>query len=132
MGVVVRGLDEFVRDLESLAERARRRFPKVVSRGALNIKTDWRARWDAIKQPRTHIPHLVDGIGYDTDDSPPEWSASIGVARSNSQAPLAHLLEFGSVNNPPYPGGQASLDDEEPRFVQAVAEAAEELLDGHD
>lgn len=125
----VRGLREFVHDLETLPARAEKAFPKVVSKGALKIKTDWRARWDAIKHPPTHIPHLVSGIGYDTDDSPPAWSAQIGVAGRNSQAPLAHLIEYGSVHNSPHPAGQDSLDAEAPRFEKAVADVAEQLLE---
>jgi len=129
MGVKVRGMRELIHDLESLPARAEKAFPKVVSKGALNIKVDWRARWDAIKHPPTHIPHLVNGIGYDTDDSSPVWSAEIGVASSNSQAPLAHLLEFGSVHNSPHPAGQDSLDVEASRFEKAVGDVGEELLE---
>lgn len=124
------GLRELIVDLETLPERAVPKFDGVLSRGALNVKTDWRASWEAIKHPPTHIPHLVGGIGYDTETKPPRWSAEVGVARSNRQSPIAHLLEYGSVNNPPYPGGQAALDAEDPRFVRAVADAAVELLDG--
>jgi hypothetical protein len=130
MGVRVRGFTELIRDLETLPERADKVFPKVVSKGALNIKTTWRRRWDEIKHPPTHIPRLVSGIGYDTDFHSPKWSAEIGVASTNSQAPLAHLIEFGSIHNAPHPAGKLSLDEEEPRFVQAVADAAVDLLDG--
>lgn len=129
MGVRVSGMRELRIDLETLPARAEKEFPRIVSKGALNVKTDWRARWDAIKRPATHIPHVVSGIGYDTDDAPPRWSAQIGVASTNSQAALAHLLEYGSLNNPPYPGGQDALDAEAPRFEKAIADAAEGLLE---
>jgi len=129
MGVTVVGLDELLHDWETLQERADKEFPKVVHRGASNIKRDWRASWDAIKHEPTSIPHLVHGIGYDTDFRSPHWSAEIGVAETNSQAPLAHLIEFGSVNNPPYPGGRTALSVEEPRFFKAVEDVAAKLLD---
>lgn len=130
MGVRVTGMRELIVDLESLPERAAEEFPKIVSKGALNIKTDWRARWDAVKHAPSHIPHMVGGVGYDTDNAPPVWSATIGVAESNSQSPLAHLLEYGSIKNAPHPAGQESLDAEAPRLEKAVADLAEGLLDG--
>lgn len=130
MGTRIVGLRELIADLETLPERADKEFPKVVARGALNVKTEWRTSWEAIRKPPTHIPHLPRGIGYDTSSKPPVWSAEIGVSAANRQAGLAHLLEYGSIHNPPYPGGQAALDSEEPRFVQAVADAAVDLLDG--
>jgi hypothetical protein len=129
MGVRVKGLRELILDLEAVPERAEKELPKILSKGALNIKTEWRAAWDAIKHPATHIPHLVSGIGYDTDNSPPVWSAQIGVAESNSQAPLAHLIEYGSVKNAPHPAGQAALDAEAPRLEQAIADLGKELLE---
>lgn len=131
MGTRTIGLQELIRDLETLEERSEKAFPPVLSRGALNIKTTWRASWEAAKRHPTHIPHLVQGIGYDTDSHPPEWySARIGVAYANRQSPLAHLLEYGSIHNAPIPGGQAALDAEEEPFVQAVADTAVRLLDG--
>lgn len=129
MGVTVIGIDGWVRDLETLEERADREFPKVVKRGATNIKRDWQAGWEAIKHAPTSLPHLVRGVGYDTDFRSPQWSAEIGVASTNSQAPLAHLIEYGSVNNPPYPAGKTALDLEEPRFIKAAEDAAVALLD---
>jgi hypothetical protein len=129
VGVTVIGFDGLIRDLETLQERADKEFPKVVRHGATNIKRDWRAGWEAIKHAPTSIPHLVRGVGYDEDFRSPQWSAEIGVAETNSQSPLAHLIEFGSVNNPPYPAGKTALDAEEPRFIKAAEDAATALLD---
>lgn len=130
MGVKVTGMADWLRDLETLDERADERFSAIVKRGANNIKLGWRAGWEAIQSTPTHIPHLPRGVGYDTDFQPPTWRAEIGVSRANSQSPLAHIIEFGSVNSPPHPAGQNALDAETPGFVRAVAEAGEELLTG--
>lgn len=123
-------MTEWQKDLETLQRRAEDAFAKVVTVGAMHIKRDWRAGWEAIQSHPTHIPHLPRGIGYDTDYRPPIWSAEIGVSRHNPQAPLAHLIEFGSVNNRPHPAGQHALDAETPRFVRAIGEVAQELLTG--
>lgn len=130
MGVTVRGLRELIDDLEQLPAEAEKRFPKVVSHGALNIKTAWRRRWTPIGRAPHNAPHLAGGVGYDTTSAPPRWSAEIGVHPDNPQAALAHFPEHGSVRNAPLPGGLPSLVEEEPRFARAVADVAEAILDG--
>ena len=131
MGVTIRGLDEWMRDLETLEDRAQKRLGKVVGRGALNIKNDWKVRWTAIQSVHTAIPHLVRGVGYDTDERSPRFSADIGVNAKNPQAPLAHIIAYGTPgHNAPHDAGLDAMDAEDPRFVQAVADAAVELLDG--
>jgi hypothetical protein len=128
--VTVAGLADLLADLESLPARAEEKFPGVVSRGALQIKTDWRRRWSPVGRAPHNLPHVVRGIGYDTDHTPPRYSAEVGVARSNPQASLAHFPELGSPKNAPLPGGLPALLAEAPKFVRAVAEVAEDLLRG--
>ena len=131
MGVTIVGLDELIRDLEAVPVEGPKKFRKVVSKGALNIKLGWRRRWlPRIGGGAQNLPHIVRGIGYDTTERGSNFSAEIGVAATNPQAPLAHFPEHGSVRNAPNPGGLPSLLEEEPRFVQAVADAAVELLEG--
>ena len=130
MGARAVGFDELERDLELFAERGQKTFRGVVKRGAQNIKDDWRLRWEGIQHHPTHIPHLPRGVGYDIDEATGRWLADIGVHPRNRQAFIAHIIEFGSRNNPPHPAGQDSLDAEEPRFVNAVLDAAVSLLDG--
>lgn len=129
--VQIHGLDELIRDLEEFPEKSRPKFKAVVAKGAVNIKMEWRRRWSPeIGKPPQNLPHVVRGIGYDTDETSHSFSAEIGVHASNPQASLAHFPEFGSVNNAPMPGGQPSLDEEDPRFVDAVADAAVDYFDG--
>lgn len=130
MGVRIVGLDELIHDLETLPERAPKKFRGVVAHAALEIKKDWRARWDAMKHDPTHIPHLVRGIGYDTDSDGDTYSAEIGVARSNRQAFLAEIIERGTPTSAPHPGALPALDAQEEPFLDAVAQAALDLLDG--
>jgi hypothetical protein len=131
MGVRVTGFDELLADLESLPARAAPAFRRVVAKGAVNIKMSWRRRWSPIARAPHNAPHLARGVGYDTSErGGVHFEAEIGVHPANPQAPLAHFPEFGSVRNAPTPGGAPALDEEEPRFVRAVAEVAEELLDG--
>lgn len=130
MGVVIRGLDEWLADLDTLDERAEKTFRRVVKDSAGAIRADWRKRWEAIRHVPTHIPHLPRGVGYDTRQDGTRFSAHIGVDSLNRQANLAHIIEDGTPTSPPHPAGQDSLDAQMPLFVNAVADAAVDLLDG--
>lgn len=131
MGVRVVGLDDLLRDLDAIPVEGPKRFRKVVAKGAFNIKLDWRRRWSPrIGGGGQNLPHIVRGIGYETDEKGTTFSAEIGVAANNPQAPLAHFPEFGSIKNAPNPGGAPALAEEAPRFVQAVADVAVDLLEG--
>lgn len=130
MGTSTRGMDEWIADLETLAERAEEKFPRLLGRGALNIKNDWRARWQRLGGTGSHIPHLPRGIGYDVRSRRGGWEAEIGVSPDNRQAFLATIIEYGTLTSRPHPGGIPALDREDPRFVRAVATLAEELLHG--
>lgn len=131
MGTQVTGMNELLADLDSLSARATPAFRKVVARGAVNVKKSWRRRWTPVGQAPHNLPHITRGIGYDTSErGGVHFEAEIGVAASNPQAPLAHFPEFGSIKNAPLPGGWPALLEEEPRFVNAVAEVADQLLDG--
>jgi hypothetical protein len=128
MGTRVRGMDEWLADLDSLEERAPKAFRAVVSKGAFNIKADWRKRWEAIRAPRTHIPHLGRGIGYDLTETPQVISADIGVDPKNRQAFLAEIIEHGTQTSAPHPGALPALEVESPRFSSAAEKVAYDLL----
>ena len=132
MGVKVTGLDELIRDLEAIPEKGGKKFGAVVGKGATNVKRDWQRRWSPrIGGGPENLPHVVRGIGYDrVPDRGTHFEAEIGVSRRNPQASLAHFAEMGSVRNAPIPGGLPALLTEDPKFVQAVADAAVELLEG--
>jgi len=130
MGVVVRGLDEWRRDLETLPERAPKAFHGVMSRAGVQIKLDWQARWNAIKAPRTHIPHIVRGIGYDQTDSEDHFAVTVGVRTDNRQAFLSKILEYGTLTSPPHPAGEPALHAEVPQMMDATGTVAVNLLLG--
>jgi hypothetical protein len=131
VGVHVRGLDELIHDFETLPERGHKIWPSVLSRGGVQIKLDWKARWEAIRSPRTHIPHLIRGIGYDTHSTAGgTYSVEVGVDPKNRQAFLSKVIEDGTLTSAPHPGAIPALDTEEPKFVQAVADVAVDLVEG--
>ncbi|HEX6873689.1 MAG TPA: hypothetical protein VF163_21530, partial [Micromonosporaceae bacterium] len=118
-------------DLEHFQTKGPEKWRKVLSRGGVQIKLAWRRRWSPIGAAPHQAWHLKYGIGYDTHErANTRFWVVVGVAAHNPQAPLAHFPEFGSLKNPPMPGGLPSLLEEEPRFARAVADVAVELLEG--
>jgi len=96
----------------------------VVSKGALNIKTDWRA--SAAGLP--HAPLYPKSISYDMSVSANRIEAEVGPDKTLPQGPLGNLIEFGSAHNPPHLDGARALAAEAPRFIDACAEAAQQAM----
>lgn len=96
----------------------------VVTKGATNIKADWRSRWSGM----AHAPRLPDAITFDVRPLLRGWSAEIGPDKDRPQGALGNLIEYGSENNAPNAGGAPALDVEGPKFEKALADAAEHLL----
>jgi hypothetical protein len=117
------GLSELSALLHSTAEDAREQGRRVVAKGSLNIKQDWRERWKG----HPYIKALPFSITYDTQLTATGASGEIGPERGKRQAPLANLIEYGSVNNEPLPGGKPALEAEEPRFRKALEDLADPL-----
>jgi hypothetical protein len=89
----------------------------IVAKGALNIKRDWQQRWSG----HAHIPALPSAITYDVTRTPLSIAAEIGPDKSRAQGPLGNIIEFGTRNNAPIPGGLPALQAELPRFTAAAA-----------
>ena len=127
MGVKITGMDEWIADLDSLPERAPKAFRGVISRAGVQIKKDWRGRWQSM--PHKHIPHLVRGVGYDTSQRGNTYSVEVGVDPKNRQAFLAKIITYGTLTSGPHDAGQAALDTETPKMEKAALDVAVELLD---
>jgi hypothetical protein len=92
---------------------------KVVEKGAVNIKKDWQRRWSGL----AHAPALPAAITYDAGYGFGKIEAEIGPDKGRRQGALGNLIEFGSVNNAPIPGGVPALQAEAPRFEKALIDA---------
>ncbi|HEY9414790.1 MAG TPA: hypothetical protein VIQ30_08545 [Pseudonocardia sp.] len=119
------------RELIAVLDKAQRTAPaeteRVVAKGAVNIKQDWRDRWKG--HPR--IARLPYTIGYDLTADWHTVAAEIGPdLDQGGQAALAHIIEFGLPDTPPIPGGLPALAAEAPRFEKALADMATNLLGG--
>jgi hypothetical protein len=125
--VSVSGMVQWEARYDAGRRAAGTKFRGVTNKGALNVKLGWQRRWRNL----SHAPMLADAISYDlTSRGMGEHSAEIGPDKTRPQGALGNLIEFGSVNNPPHPGGLPAAIREEPRFVDAVADAGEEAAGG--
>jgi hypothetical protein len=127
VGVSVDASDarRFAADLTAATQRVVDQAPKVVERGALNIKNQMR---DAMRSS-AHFKGAARSISYDMRDG--GFEAEIGPVTGPGGVPgdLAHLAYFGgsrggggTVEDP-----QAALDAEVPRFEKALLDLIGEV-----
>lgn len=103
---------------------ARTRGRAIVTKGAVNIKTE--ARANAPHGP--HTPHYRNSITFDITETPVEIMAEIGPEMGRRQWGLGSLIEYGSQHNLPHPHHEPALDHEEPRFIAACEKVAAEAI----
>lgn len=97
----------------------------VVTRGALNIKTDAKAN-----APDPHDAKLYrSSITYDVDETGDEVTAEIGPDKERKQGALGNLFEFGGKRGAAKPHLIPAWEAEEPKFVAQLGIVAEELLE---
>lgn len=111
-------------DLAKAGRVAAGKVGPIVHRGANNIKRDWRSAWKGL----SYAPALPYSISYDFSVRPWGAGAIIGPDKNKPQGPLGNLIEFGSVNNGPHPGGMPALLREAPKAEKALAEMASKIL----
>jgi hypothetical protein len=111
-------------DLSAAPERALGAIDRVVEKGALKIKNDWRASVGGSE----HFKHLQFALGYDRVRTVDSVGAEIGYDKTRVQGPLGNIREFGGASVAGHLDGQLALDAEEPRFLAALADAAEQAV----
>lgn len=114
-------LTQLCDDWDVLPERFMPRVQSRVNRGALNIKKEWKRRWEG----HDHIPHLPNAISYDVTRKGDWVGSETGPDKQKRQGPLGNIIEFGDGENAPIPGGVPALELEEPRFVDALGDLGE-------
>lgn len=115
---------EFALGLDKSISDVRKTMRPVVQKGALNVKKDLQE--DATGHPR--FRYLPATISYDTKTTQSEISAEIGPDKDKRGGAIANVLYFGTSKNPAVLDINGPLDREEPRFIQAIEDAIEDLL----
>lgn len=120
LGIDNSEIDKLAVDIAGAGVRATVRMVPVVTKGALNIKTE--ARELAPHGPRTRAyPH---SITYDVNIRGASIEAEIGPDKGLPQGPLGNILEYGTATTAPQPHLQPAFDHEVPRFEEAAADVA--------
>lgn len=89
----------------------------VTEKAAVNIKKDWQAAWKG----HPHFKALPFAIGYDRTLSLTALEYVIGPDKDKRQGALGNIIEFGTVNNAPIPGGLPAQEKELPRLEAQLA-----------
>jgi hypothetical protein len=114
-------LEKLAADLAAVPAETRPKFRAVVGKGALNIKNGLRA--DAAGHPTYR--YFPTSISYDMTG---EFSAEIGPDKGRVQGALGNILYFGTSKNAPQLSLEGPLQKEIPRFEDALADVAEDIL----
>lgn len=110
-------LREFAEDLGRIPASMVPKVEAVVRKAAVNIKQDWAQTWTG----HAHIPALPKAISFDMLYGFGSIGAEIGPDKARTQGPLGNVIEFGTVNNAPIPGGYPALYKELPAFMLHLA-----------
>lgn len=125
-GMQTVGFVEWRDDMDKLPSRAMAEGKKIVGQGCNNIKKDWRARWTG----HAHIPHLPYAISYDVTVPRTNYiHGAAGPDLNKKQGPLGGIIEFGTINSAPIPGGLPAFEAESPRFLKFVEDMIPKLLE---
>jgi hypothetical protein len=103
----------------------------IVQKGSLNIKNE--ARKNVAQSAPVHNAHAQYAIGYDTqiDAKGLVTRGEIGYDKDKPGGDLGNLLEYGAPrrgNSPPHRDLGRAFDSELPRFEDAIALMAKNLL----
>lgn len=99
----------------------------LIQARAKQMKEDWRSvfPWSGSK----HLQTLGSFLAYETWSTASGASAVVGVNKED-QGELGNLIEFGSVNNSPHPGGPVALARAAPVLEAELAALAAALISG--
>ncbi|PXY20881.1 hypothetical protein [Prauserella muralis] len=119
--VTTQGVAKLAADLEDVPDEKGPELRRVVARGALNVKEELR---DNARSSGTY-KHFHRSISYDMVG---DLEAEIGPDKGRVQGALGNLLYFGRRDTAPVLNLTAPLHNEAPRFEQALADAAGDVL----
>jgi hypothetical protein len=134
--VTVRTSMTGLNELRAVLEDARRdvvpEAKKVLSKAALNIKTDARAKITGVR----HAPMYPYTINYDTSwkgtlgraEIGPDPTVQVGGGPHRTPGNLGAILEYGTPRTQAQPHLGPALDYEGPNLVKYLGELGEDLL----
>lgn len=119
------GLSALVADLARAPVKVQAGAILAIRNGAFNVKRDAQLFASGLE----HAPHYPRSITYETKFRAGSVEAEIGPDKDRPQGALGNILEYGTSNNAPVAHLGPALDQEGPRFEQAVADLAAGALE---
>jgi len=117
-------MDELAADLGKIPGRMVPKQIAAVEASSKRVEAGWRQRWSGLD----HAPHIPHAVTHEMKVRPGEVTGIIGPDKALRQGALGNILEYGTSNNAPIPGGGPSLKAEEPHLLKAITDIAEDLL----
>lgn len=117
-------LDRLAIDLSEAPGRIQRSAPKVMARGAFNIKTEMREDFSG----HNFLKDLGFKVNYDRLDRL-GLAYEIGIDKGG-QGSLGNIAAYGTSNNAPVADKNAGLRRELPRIVSHLGDVAEDSVLG--
>lgn len=120
--------EQFAAHLMEVVARAPRETVDVVRKGATQVKAD--ARRNVKQTAPLHNAHAFTAINFDVEAHGVLIDAEIGYDKGGP-GNLGNLLEFGGGgdHSPPHRDLGRAIDAEEPKFIDALGDMGERLLD---
>jgi hypothetical protein len=121
------GFDALARDLSSVPARLAPKIRPVVSRGALNVKTQLQAE----ARESSHFSSLASSIGYELLEDTSGVQADIGPDRERGGGAGLLMAYWGQSRGGggTLPDPLGALEAEAPGFVSALEKVAASVLD---
>jgi hypothetical protein len=117
-------LTELSNDLGKIPGRMVKDQVAAVEKSARRVESSWRQRWSGI----SHAPNLAKAVTHEVKTRPGEVTGIIGPDKDLRQGALGNIIEYGTSNNAPIPGGGPALKSEEPRLLKDIGDIAEDIL----
>lgn len=120
-------LAELAGDLVAGVDQVDTEAEQIVERGALNVRRDARRR---IREQitGTYLPHYPQAITYDTESDTGGVEALIGPEVDRLQGGMGAGVEYGSARTGPLPHLLPAFEEELPRTLRHLADAAGRVL----
>ena len=125
--VDIADLEALARDLQAAGDKLMDRVRPVVSKAALNVKTDMR---DDLRDSQ-YFKGVARAVSYEVTARATSVEAEVGpVTEGQVAGDLAHIAYFGGAHG----GGgtvrdpQRAADEEAPRFVRALEDVVDGLI----
>lgn len=117
-----RELVALTKDIERAARIAPALAAPVVTKAAVNIKTDARQRISG----HPHAPRYPYSISFDAVHVTSTGAQTdVGPDKDKTQGALGNILEYGTRHNAPLPHMGPAGEAEEPKFARALEELAQ-------